>query len=673
MRIPIPVVQRTVDPGFAAPAARAQEVEQSGLSGIARGLQQVADTRQRNADAAQEQFERLQHEQRKARVNERLSNDRLTWTKQLQDEQTAAPPGADGFTPAVLKKMDAYRDQAAKGIADEHERRMYTESFVRLREAVGEHAMVFESTSRRNFRRQELTGGIDRGSQVVAIDPTQYADVRSERLAAISSSMDISAEDKAALSLKAKSEMSFAAARTQVERDPDGMLRVLNDRKEFDAHPFLPDVDPQHLAQLQNHARALVAQRDARLQSATDKARREAEEALDGMRKFWAAGGLPDIGYQNEVLSKTAPFPEVRAAAQALIDQSLAGAGHGSSSLPRQEERIRTLEAQLARGSNPESEKQLAYLRQVTDTQRREYAENPWAAAARFARAPSVPDQPLPTAEAVPQYIAQVLPLMPTIESLVDGPVSPLQPGQAKQFEAHLSAMPPAQRAETLGQTGAMLGSVERIDVFANQLDKGNRPLGLALRLGSDRTTAGRSVSELVLRGADALKDKTVKRDDTALTGWKSEIAGMVRGLLGDAKAEQDVIDAAYYVRAAMDVQGIEVSGYDLKASAEQAVKLVIGQPVARSGVRTVLPRGMSESDFDEKLRAYTPESLKTLAPSGTVFVRGQPRTLEQLSTSLPGMGLALDPRTKRYTPVSAGAFVTLDKEGSQPLQLEVR
>lgn len=668
-KIPTYVAQQSPS-GFVRGGGAVQPVE---IGGLSRGLGNVAEAFQRNEALAKENLERLEDEQRRTRTSERISNDWLKWVRHLQDKQNAAPPGADGFTPAVLKEFDGYREEALKSVTDDRERRMYDGLLVRLRETVGERAISFESSSRVTYRKQELVSGIDRGSQVVAIDPGQYTDMRALRLAAIAASNDIPAADKEALAQKAKTEMSYAAARTQVERDPDGMLRAFSDRREFDAHPFLPDVDPQHIAQLSSHARALIAQREARRQSDTDKARREADEALDGMRKFWASGGLPDIGYQNEVLSKTAPFPEVRAAAQALIDQSLAGAGHGSGSLPRQEERIRAAEAHLARGSNPEAEKQLAYLRQVTDTQRREYAENPWAAAARFARAPSVPDQPLPSAEAVPQYIAQVLPLMPAIESLAGGPVSPLQPGQAKQFESHLSAMPPAQRAETLGQTGAMLGSVERIDVFANQLDKGNRPLALALRLTSGRTTAGRFVSELVLRGADALKDKTVKRDDTTLTGWRAEIAGVVRGLLGNAQAEQDAIDAAYFVRAAMDVQGIEVPGYDLKASAENAVKLVIGQPVTRSGVRTLLPRGMSESDFNEKLRAYTPESLKTLAPSGTVFVRGQPRTLEQLSTALPGMGLALDPRTKRYTPVSAGAFVTLDKEGTQPLQLAVR
>jgi hypothetical protein len=106
----------------------------------------------------------------------------------------------------------------------------------------------------------------------------------------------------------------------------------------------------------------------------------------------------------------------------------------------------------------------------------------------------------------------------------------------------------------------------------------------LALKLQLDRTTAGRTTSALVLRGAQALADKTVKRSDADLTGWRAEIAGIVRGTLGDDQAESDAIDAAYYVRAAMEQEGIQAPGFNLKASSENAVRMVIGQPLDRGG-----------------------------------------------------------------------------------------
>jgi hypothetical protein len=67
------------------------------------------------------------------------------------------------------------------------------------------------------------------------------------------------------------------------------------------------------------------------------------------------------------------------------------------------------------------------------------------------------------------------------------------------------------------------------------------------------------------------------------------------------------VIDSAYYVRVAMDHEGSSAPGFNLTASNENAVKLVVGQPLERAGVKTILPRGMDENTFTEKVRASRP------------------------------------------------------------------
>ena len=170
-----------------------------------------------------------------------------------------------------------------------------------------------------------------------------------------------------------------------------------------------------------------------------------------------------------------------------------------------------------------------------------------------------------------------------------------------------------------------------------------------------------------MLRGAQALADKTVKKDDAAVAGWRAEIANMVRGTMGDDRAEQDVIDAAWYVRAAMDAESTEVPGYTLKASNENAVRMVIGTPIDRGGVKTLTPRGMDEKTFDERSRA----ALAPMAGS-TLYVRGKPVTAEELAVRLPSYGMKRDGQG-RYTPVLNGAYVTTDADGQQPLRLEVR
>ena len=248
--------------------------------------------------------------------------------------------------------------------------------------------------------------------------------------------------------------------------------------------------------------------------------------------------------------------------------------------------------------------------------------------------------------------------------------MSPLQPQEAQQLSEKLSAMPPPARGEALAQIGAAL-PIGRLAALADQLDAKDKPQALAMKLGADRTSAGRVVGDLVLRGAQALKDKTVKKDDTALAGWRADIASQVRGTLGDERAENDVIDAAYFVRAAMDNDGTPIAGFNLEASTRMAIKMVIGEPLERNGVKTILPRGMDENAFDKALSIYTPDTLKAAAPSGTLYVRGQPVDLQRFSDSIGRYGFKRDGRGN-YLPSSGGAFVTTDKEGQLPLRLPV-
>jgi hypothetical protein len=177
-------------------------------------------------------------------------------------------------------------------------------------------------------------------------------------------------------------------------------------------------------------------------------------------------------------------------------------------------------------------------------------------------------------------------------------------------------------------------------------------------------------VSELVLRGAQGLKDKTVKRDDQALIGWRAEIATLVRGTLGDERAENDIIDSAYFVRASMDMDGTAAAGFSLDASNKNAVKMVAGEPLERGGVKTLLPRGMDEDAFDEALGRYTVEKMQVIAPDG-VFVRGQPVPMERFVNSLNRYGMRKDSQGN-YMPSSGGALVTTDRENRKPLRLPV-
>jgi hypothetical protein len=230
--------------------------------------------------------------------------------------------------------------------------------------------------------------------------------------------------------------------------------------------------------------------------------------------------------YEREVLTRVAGTP-YEAPARQMITSSYIGATHGSLPLPDQEQRLRGLDAFLVGATAAARRTRSSFWRRARSpsTSAQAYKENPWAAATRFGRQIDVPEAQITSPEQVPKLVAQRLPLMTGVETYrrPAGVAAAAQRSQGVRGEARGPAA--RRRAEVLAQTGAML-TAPRAIALADQLDKHDKPLALALKMGLDRTTAGRAASALVLRGAQALADKTVKKDDSALAGWKAEIAG---------------------------------------------------------------------------------------------------------------------------------------------------
>ena len=463
-----------------------------------------------------------------------------------------------------------------------------------------------------------------------------------------------------------------------VERDPATALALINKRLGVGeaASPTgmaaFDNMTSDKLIELRHRANSFVTQQAN--QNAAERTRqlKDAEIAYNELEKFTLSGRMVSSDYKNEVDAKVKGTP-FEAPAQNLVNASSIGAMHGSLPLDKQELQIRNVDAQFAqKGASPDEAKTIEAMRTITNNQRKAYQENPWAAATQFARLPSVPEQQIVDASQVPKLISQRLPMMSGVETYAGQPISPLQPNEVNAFSDKLSALSTEEKANVLGQTGALLDN-KHIDVLADQIDKKDRPMALALRMGADQTTAGRAASTYVLRGAQALADKTVKKDESALAGWRADIASKVRGTLGDDKAEQAVIDSAYYARAALEQEGIAPTGFKpMGASADSAISMVIGLPVERGGVKTFLPRGMKEGDFNDKLGSYTPDKLREQAPDGVMYVRGIPIKVESLSNRLSSAGLKMDGKGG-YVPSLNNAPVTIDKQGTQLLRLVIQ
>lgn len=472
-------------------------------------------------------------------------------------------------------------------------------------------------------------------------------------------------------------------AAIMVERQPQSALSLLDKRigargaqAENTGNTMIDGLTPAKLVELHGRAVSRVSQIENRNSVEQERIYRDAEKATGEAFDLALTGQKLSAQYASELRAKTAGT-QFEAKAEGIIKSADFGAMFGSKSLPQQEEAIRQFDEVAAKdGIGPEQARIRQQLGTINGNQRAAYKANPWTAGTRFADMPPVPEVAISSADQLPALIAQRVPLMSGVEVRSGRAESPLQPNEADSAIDKLSVLPFQQRAAVLGQIGAQL-TAPRLEALADQLDKKDQPMALALKLGADRTNAGRYVAEMALGGAQALADKTVQKEDSVLTGWRASIASKIRGTLGDDKAENDAINAAYLVRAYMALPDSNASNYKFRRFLDSgdletnAVAMVLGQPVERFGIKTVLPKGMSEGDFNSKLRDYTLDRLKEMAPNG-IYIRGQPRPLERLASTISTIALKRDGQG-RYIPVSSNAMVTTDPAGQNPLRLEIR
>lgn len=646
MRIPIPEIRRNNAPSGDARAVSTPFIGSGDVQDLAQGIGALGRAQGQITQQIEADANRFEFEQKKARTVERASQARLQWTETLLKRQGEAQGEAANFTPSVLKDFDGWLDQSKTAITDPDERRMFEGMAGEIRGHIGNNALRFEVGQRRAYRKQVITTGIDTDAKVAGVDPSQVPALVASRVAAISSIDGFDPDERQALTMAARESIGFQAGATLARTDPDGWLK--RDPKN---DPVAGLLDPEKLRQLNNFARSEIEQRQARAQAGSDRAMREATKMIDDLQAFVIDGGNPSPEYEAQVMQMVGGVPEMKTAAQNLIATARRGAAFGNLPIQMQ---ARALE-QVTPG-DPKQQAFKRHLETVHAQQKRAYEEDPWAAAAKYGRAPVPQTYNIEAAEQIPMVVGERLRTQTNVENLSGKPESPLRPAEVASTVRALLSVGVDKRADILAQTGQQL-NVEQIAKLADQLDKYDKPTALMLKLGGVRTTGDRSVAVLVGRGAQALKDKSITPDNAAVSGWRSEIANMIRGAGLGGQFEQDAIDAAFYVRAALDAPGYE---YDVKTN-ERAVELVVGKVRESGGMKVFLPRGMDESAFMERVGT-------SIAGMGdTFYVRGKPMPRAAVIRNLPNMGMVRDGR-RRYTPFYNGAPVT-DASG-EPLRI---
>lgn len=435
--------------------------------------------------------------------------------------------------------------------------------------------------------------------------------------------------------------------------------------------PKLTELDPQRRAELvgridtarfqQQQQAELVAARAARQQEA---ALRRAEASFNTLQGLADKGGVLDPAFVDRVMKETAGTP-YQAGVSALAKMARENSGFAAQPLAVQRQALDALDVQIAReGRNPALDQRREKLERVLNEGQREVQADPLRAA--LTRGVITDLQPLNLAGGLadlPQQLAGRVQQAELVSRWAGQPVAPFTAEEANGLAKLLGSMAPDAKGQALGMLAQSIPPAQA-QALARQIDAKDRPLALAMAVGAARTTQGRFTSELILRGAQAMKDKAIKVEGGPEFGLRAQIAKEI----GDAvpgKAGEDLIDAATFIYIGKQAEGDAVG-------ADAAVRLAVGGDIVEhNGRRVPIPAGMDTEGLKRKLSQMPERVISQQAPDGFVYVPGgRPMGVPEFLATLPQA--QLQPAGLGRYMVRSGGGLVLNAQ-RQPIVVDVR
>lgn len=219
--------------------------------------------------------------------------------------------------------------------------------------------------------------------------------------------------------------------------------------------------------------------------------------------------------------------------------------------------------------------------------------------------------------------------------------------------------------ADSVGDAG--------IEVMARQLKKGASNYAVAASAMDEFPDgAGVSLGEMYLRGKDAVDQKRVRLDETAVLG----IQAQTFNALGASEDADAVFDDPQVLNATMElVKG--VAGYKALSggNVNDAIESSVGKIENHNGKKIVMPRstnGWFGDDFDDLIAKKSDELRKG---KGSYYVGSVAYSAEKLASELPKLKL----QTYGRLPDGGVSYIVLrngtkviDAKTNEPLILEV-
>ncbi len=388
-----------------------------------------------------------------------------------------------------------------------------------------------------------------------------------------------------------------------------------------------------HLVGLQNQLLAGQARQDKADQTAAIAKENDGVDAYNQARTVVFNGQYLSPDAIADLTSRTNDTKMAMPARQLLTMQE---AGVSFASAPADQraamlEHFRAEAANPAVGTSADGRQQLQLIEALDAKEKAAQADNPWQAAQTYGVIKNAPAFPM-NAESLPQTLDLRMQNIAHVEAWVGHKISPLQPIEAQQLASIAKSMPVDQAASLLSTLGGLVQDPDRIGAIAKQFGDKDGSMGLAMAMAGDRSEDGKLVSEYILRGAQALQDKTAQvAEGGMLQGTRAAIAQEIRGAYSDTEMENQAIEAAYLVAAGRSAMG-------QSDDTDAAVKMVTGGITTHgsSDGKIPLPQGMDAGSFEKRINAMQPGDIAPQAPDGRVYAGQTPVSLDSFVKSLP-------------------------------------
>lgn len=445
-------------------------------------------------------------------------------------------------------------------------------------------------------------------------------------------------------------------------------------QKRIDSDEF-SDLSPERRQTLElriaNRRQAILHEQEVmrnRLEAAQAKRLRDAEHAYTAAQGVVDAGTMLDdasVESMQRLVSGTPYEPAFRQ----LVASGAQRATFGSLAPDQQQATLQQLRAEIAqKGASPATVDRLRKFESIAAKTEEAVNADPlaWGLQSRLLTE-RIPLQ-MDSLQSIVATVGARVQQADVVGAQLRRPVSPLFSQEAKGLADMLKVLPVQQRASAIQMIASALPG-DQAQALAAQIDAKDRPMAIAFALGAQSTTRARPSAELVLKGAEAIANRTIKKDDRVIDGWQAQISKELDGVYGSPQRTQMVVEASKYILAGQVAEGTVSSAgaRDFK----DAISLAAGgEVIERNGSKIVRPAGVDQRSFDARLSRYPRDELMAQLPDGKVYLRGQAIDADRFLAGLPAAKLRTLGRGL-YGVIDSGTFVA--NQAGQPILIEVK